>query len=94
MDLSIASVADITQGELAYLCKVSRATVNNWFNKGTIPCSYTLPRLNKVLKAAEAAMKAGKLPVLDEVPRIKTTKKLTVRPAVLKIVLDEAQSLD
>lgn len=85
MDFSVINKAGLTQGELAWLCGVSRVTANKWLNgKGV---HFLLEaQVSKTLNAVSAAIDHEILPNLDEpqpVPKygmVRTTLKQKLAP--------------
>lgn len=84
MDFSIIKTAGLTQGELAFMCNVSRQTALAWMNGKQSPHTHLVVVAARVLRAVRAAMDDGLLPVAGNVPRARTPKGLTVRPDALR----------
>lgn len=64
MDFTILKTAGITQGEFAWLCGVSRVTVNNWVKRGSVH-TLVAPKVKKILNAVTTAQAQGALPAPD-----------------------------
>jgi DNA-binding XRE family transcriptional regulator len=84
MDFSIIKTAELTQGELAFMCNVSRQTALAWMNGKQTPHAHLEAVATRVLRAATVAVDEGRLPVAGNVPRARTRKGLTVRPDALR----------
>lgn len=73
--------AKLTQGEIAWMCKVTRATANAWMNgKGVGPKSR--PRVTRITAALEAALADEALPLPPDATAVKTASYGLVRSAL------------
>lgn len=79
MNFNILYDAHISQGELAKLLHVSRVTVNHWANGKVEPSRFVIRRLELVMAAIEAAVKAGALPIYERKDRLPLLKKVIAK---------------
>lgn len=63
LDFSILKVADVTQGEFAQLCGVSRVTVNWWVNGKVTPNRFVVDKVERELARIRAAVNGKALPL-------------------------------
>lgn len=83
MDFEILAKAKFRQADFAYLCGVSRVTVNLWVNKKMAPNRFLADRVASVLAAVQMAYYEKKLP---------TTSKTRPALGIVKAILESREA--
>lgn len=88
MNFSPITAAGLTGNEAAHIFKVSRVAFAKWIRKAnpTNPHKQIAGRVEKILRAIEAAVEAGALPVPANSERIEVKPKVFVRPDVVAAI--------
>ena len=85
LDLTLFAASGLTQGELAWIFKVSRVTANKWVH-GSPVGPKSVPRLQRIEPAISAAIKAKALPLPSGIESVQTAKFGKVRTPLSTII--------
>jgi len=84
IDFSTLTEAGVSQGDFAYLCGVSRVTVNLWI-KGNPPNRFLRDKVLDILSYIQRAVAGGSLPLTGKFRGHPEKRKQALRHAVLLI---------